>query len=215
LTLTACKDDSKPKFQGVDVTGADYAKDIPLTDVHGKKRSLKDFSGKVVAVFFGYTQCPDVCPTTLQELLEVKQALGADGDKLQAVFVSLDPERDTPEVLKAYLANFDESFVGLQRYGRRDCCRGQGLQDLLQEGARQGRRNLHTRSFGRHLSFRSPGPLARVRALWRGTAVADSGREGTAGLKRSRPAALVSGSEIYCYMLVFDIAQGERAMSRA
>lgn len=113
LTLTGCKDDSKPKFQGVDVTGADYAKDIPLTDVHGKKRSLKDFSGKVVAVFFGYTQCPDVCPTTLQELLEVKQALGADGDKLQAVFVSLDPERDTPEVLKAYLANFDESFVGL------------------------------------------------------------------------------------------------------
>ena len=113
LTLTGCKDDSKPKFQGVDVTGADYAKDIPLTDVHGKKRSLKDFSGKVVAVFFGYTQCPDVCPTTLQELLEVKQALGADGDRLQAVFVSLDPERDTPQVLKAYLANFDESFVGL------------------------------------------------------------------------------------------------------
>lgn len=113
LTLTACKDDGKPKFQGVDVTGADYAKDIPLTDVHGNKRSLKDFSGKVVAVFFGYTQCPDVCPTTLQELLEVKQALGADGDKLQPVFVSLDPERDTPEVLKAYLANFDESFVGL------------------------------------------------------------------------------------------------------
>ena len=113
FALTACKDDSKPKFQGVDVTGADYAKDIPLTDVHGNKRSLKDFSGKVVAVFFGYTQCPDVCPTTLQELLEVKQALGADGDKLQPVFVSLDPERDTPEVLKAYLANFDESFVGL------------------------------------------------------------------------------------------------------
>ena len=82
FTLTACKDDKKPAFQGVDVTGADYAKDIPLTDVNGQKRSLKDFSGKVVAVFFGYTQCPDVCPTTLQELLEVKQALGADGDKL-------------------------------------------------------------------------------------------------------------------------------------
>ena len=113
FTLSACKGESKPKFQGVDVTGAEYAKDIPLTDVNGKKRSLKDFSGKVVAVFFGYTQCPDVCPTTLQELLEVKQALGADGSKLQAVFVSLDPERDTPEVLKAYLANFDESFVGL------------------------------------------------------------------------------------------------------
>ena len=113
FVLTACKDESKPKFQGVDVTGAEYAKDIPLQDVNGQRRSLKDFSGKVVAVFFGYTQCPDVCPTTLQELLEVKQALGADGDKLQAVFVSLDPERDTPEVLKAYLANFDESFVGL------------------------------------------------------------------------------------------------------
>lgn len=113
FALTACKDESKPKFQGVDVTGADYAKDLPLTDVNGQKRSLKDFSGKVVAVFFGYTQCPDVCPTTLQELLEVKQALGADGGKLQPIFVSLDPERDTPEVLKAYLANFDESFVGL------------------------------------------------------------------------------------------------------
>ena len=113
FALTACKDDSKPKFQGVDVTGAEYAKDIPLQDVNGQRRSLKDFSGKVVAVFFGYTQCPDVCPTTLQELVEVKQALGADGSKLQAIFVSLDPERDTPQVLKAYLANFDESFVGL------------------------------------------------------------------------------------------------------
>ena len=101
FALTACKADSKPKFQGVDVTGAEYAKDIPLQDVNGQRRSLKDFSGKVVAVFFGYTQCPDVCPTTLQELVEVKQALGADGSKLQAIFVSLDPERDTPQVLKA------------------------------------------------------------------------------------------------------------------
>ena len=113
FVLTACKDESKPKFQGVDVTGADYAKDIPLKDVNGQQRSLKDFSGKVVAVFFGYTQCPDVCPTTLQEFVEVKQALGGDGSKLQPVFISLDPERDTPQVLKAYLANFDESFVGL------------------------------------------------------------------------------------------------------
>ena len=113
FVLTACKDESKPKFQGVDVTGAEYAKDIPLQDVNGQRRSLKDFAGKVVAVFFGYTQCPDVCPTTLQEFVEVKQALGADGNKLQAIFVSLDPERDTPQVLKAYLANFDESFVGL------------------------------------------------------------------------------------------------------
>ena len=82
-------------------------------DADGKRRSLKDFSGKVVAVFFGYTQCPDVCPTTLAELSEVKQQLGADGGRLQAVFVSLDPERDTPEVLKAYVGNFDPDFVAL------------------------------------------------------------------------------------------------------
>ncbi|MEQ6435007.1 SCO family protein [Comamonas sp. w2-DMI] len=113
LALTACNKNDKPRFQGVDVTGAEYARDIPLADVNGQRRSLKDFSGKVVAVFFGYTQCPDVCPTTLQELVEVKQQLGPQGDRLQAVFVSLDPERDTPAVLKAYLANFDDSFVGL------------------------------------------------------------------------------------------------------
>ncbi|WP_027014796.1 SCO family protein [Comamonas composti] len=111
--LSACSPQGKTSFQGVDVTGADYAKDLPLKDVDGRQRSLKDFEGKVVVVFFGYTQCPDVCPTTLQELVETKQILGADGDKLQGIFVSLDPERDTPEVLKAYLGNFDESFVGL------------------------------------------------------------------------------------------------------
>ncbi|SDM23569.1 protein SCO1/2 [Oryzisolibacter propanilivorax] len=103
-----------PKFQGVDVTGADYARDLPLTDQNGRPRSLKDFAGKVVVVFFGYTQCPDVCPTTLGELAEVKRSLGADGDRVQGVFVTVDPERDTPEVLKAYLANFDPSFIALR-----------------------------------------------------------------------------------------------------
>ncbi len=77
-------------------------------------RSLKDFAGKVVVVFFGYTQCPDVCPTTMQELAQVKQALGADGERLQALFITVDPERDTPEVLKAYMANFDPSFIALR-----------------------------------------------------------------------------------------------------
>jgi protein SCO1/2 len=76
-------------------------------------RSLADFKGKVVALFFGYTQCPDVCPTTLAELTQAKQQLGPDGDKLQVVFVTVDPERDTPKVLKAYMANFDPSFIGL------------------------------------------------------------------------------------------------------
>ena len=111
--LSACTPD-KPAFKGVDITGADYAKDFALSDQHGQMRSIKDFAGRVVVVFFGYTQCPDVCPTTLQELLEVRRLLGADGEKLQAVFITLDPERDTPELLKAYMANFDPSFVALR-----------------------------------------------------------------------------------------------------
>ena len=111
--LAACSPD-KPAFKGVDITGAEYAKDFALTDQHGQVRSLKDFAGKAVVVFFGYTQCPDVCPTTLQELQQVKRLLGADGDRLQAVFVTVDPERDTPELLKAYMESFDPSFVALR-----------------------------------------------------------------------------------------------------
>lgn len=101
-------------FKGVDLTGADYAKSLNLTDQNGQPRSLADFKGKVVVVFFGYTQCPDVCPTTLAEVAEVKRSLGADGDKVQGVFVTLDPERDTQALLKAYLESFDPSFVGLR-----------------------------------------------------------------------------------------------------
>lgn len=112
-TFSACSPKA-PKFQGVDLTGAEYARDLQLTDHNGQPRSLKDFAGKVVVVFFGYTQCPDVCPTSMSELADVKRALGADGDKLQGIFVSVDPERDTPEVLKAYMANFDPSFLALR-----------------------------------------------------------------------------------------------------
>jgi protein SCO1/2 len=108
--LTACSPD-KPKFNSIDVTGADYAKGFTLTDHNGQSRSLSDFKGKVVVLFFGYTQCPDVCPTTMTELVEVKRLLGADGDKLQAVFVTVDPARDTTELLKAYMTNFDPTFV--------------------------------------------------------------------------------------------------------
>ena len=110
--LSACSE-KKTEFRGVDITGAEYARDIPLTDHNGQARHIKDFAGKVVVVFFGYTQCPDVCPTTLQELVEVKAALGAQGDRVQGVFVSLDPERDTPEVLQAYAAAFDPSMLAL------------------------------------------------------------------------------------------------------
>ena len=111
--LSACSE-PKPAFKAVDITGADYAKELNLTDQNGQVRKLKDFSGKLVVVFFGYTQCPDVCPTTMQELAEVKSLLGPDGDKLQAVFVTVDPERDTTELLKAYVENFDASFVALR-----------------------------------------------------------------------------------------------------
>jgi len=113
LAAAGCME-SKPQFKGVDLTGADYARDFQLTDHNGQPRSLQDFKGKVVVVFFGFTQCPDVCPTTLAELAEAKKLLGADGDKLQGIFVTVDPERDTPEVLKAYMANFDPSFLALR-----------------------------------------------------------------------------------------------------
>jgi protein SCO1/2 len=111
--LTACNP-NQPSFKGVDITGADYAKGFSLMDHNGQVRSLADFSGKVVVVFFGYTQCPDVCPTSMQELAEVKRLLGADGDKLQGIFITLDPERDTAELLKAYMVNFDPSFMALR-----------------------------------------------------------------------------------------------------
>jgi protein SCO1 len=106
--------ESKPQFKSVDLTGADYAKDFQLPDANGQQRSLKDFKGKAVVVFFGYTQCPDVCPTTMTELAQAKKLLGADGAKVQGVFITVDPERDTPEVLKGYMANFDPAFVALR-----------------------------------------------------------------------------------------------------
>jgi protein SCO1/2 len=105
---------SKPPFKAIDLTGADYAKDFQLPDADGKVRSLADFRGKLVAVFFGYTQCPDVCPTTMAELAEAKKLLGAEADKLQVVFITVDPARDTPQVLKGYMGNFDPAFIALR-----------------------------------------------------------------------------------------------------
>jgi protein SCO1/2 len=112
LGLAACSE-PRPSFNAVDITGADYAKDFSLKDVDGKVRTLADFKGKVVVLFFGYAQCPDVCPTTMTEMAQVKQQLGSDGDKLQVLFVTVDPARDTPEVLKAYMGAFDPGFVAL------------------------------------------------------------------------------------------------------
>jgi protein SCO1 len=113
-TLLAACSKRKPQFKAIDLTGADYARDLRLPDADGHERSLNDFRGKVVVLFFGYTQCPDVCPTTLSEIAQAKQLLGPDGARVQGVFVTLDPERDTPQVLKAYLANFDPTFVALR-----------------------------------------------------------------------------------------------------
>lgn len=115
LLLAGCdKLSSPPVFKNTDLTGLDYAKGFSLTDHTGQPRTLADFRGKLVVLFFGYTQCPDVCPTTMAELAEAKKLLGADGGRLQGLFVTLDPERDTPQVLKAYMENFDPSFLALR-----------------------------------------------------------------------------------------------------
>lgn len=105
---------SKALFRGIDITGADYARNLSLTDQNGQQRTLVDFKGKVTVVFFGFTQCPDVCPTTMAELAQVKASLGKDGDRVQGVFVTVDPERDTAAVLKTYMSGFDPSFVALR-----------------------------------------------------------------------------------------------------
>jgi protein SCO1/2 len=107
-----------PSFQNTDVTGLDYAKGFTLTDQNGKKRSLADFKGKVVVVFFGYTQCPDVCPTTMAEMASVMKELGPKADQVQVLFITLDPERDTRELLASYVPQFDKRFLGL--YGTPD-----------------------------------------------------------------------------------------------
>jgi protein SCO1/2 len=104
----------KTSFQSTDITGVAYARQLELPDAEGKLRSLSEFRGKVVVVFFGYTQCPDVCPTTMAELSQVRRALGPDGSKLQVLFVTVDPERDSAAVLKAYAENFGAGFIGLR-----------------------------------------------------------------------------------------------------
>lgn len=102
-----------PAFQLTDITGAAFARDFQLTDHNGKPRSLADFRGKVVVIFFGYTHCPDACPTTIGELALVMKELGKDAGRLQVLFVTVDPERDTPAVLSKYAPAFDPSFLGL------------------------------------------------------------------------------------------------------
>lgn len=112
LTLAGCGV-PQPGFNSTDITGTDCCRDFRLTDQNGKTRTLADFHGKAVVMFFGYTQCPDVCPTTMAELKSVMQQLGTDAQRVQVLFVTLDPERDTRALLARYVPAFDPSFLGL------------------------------------------------------------------------------------------------------
>jgi len=112
-TLLAACGQSGPAFKNTDITGADWARDLALTDHTGKPRTLADFRGKVVVVFFGYIHCPDVCPTTLAEMKMVLEQLDEGGKRVQVLFVTVDPERDTRELLAHYVPAFHPSFIGL------------------------------------------------------------------------------------------------------
>ena len=112
LLLAACSPEA-PKFRSTDITGADFGRELALTGHDGKPRTLADFRGKVVVLFFGYTHCPDICPTTLVEMAGVMKKLGADAGHVQVLFVTVDPERDTPEVLAKYVPAFDAGFLGM------------------------------------------------------------------------------------------------------
>jgi protein SCO1/2 len=114
LTLAACDQEAPaPKFQANDVTGSNWGRDFELIDQNGAPRSMADYRGKVVLVFFGYTHCPDECPTTLAKMAQAVNRLGLDGDRVQGVFVTVDPSRDTPAVLAQYVQAFHPKFVGL------------------------------------------------------------------------------------------------------
>ena len=119
LCLSACQKPAAPvAFNSVDITGAEYARGFELTDHTGKRRTLADFKGKVVFVFFGFTQCPDVCPTTMIEMAGVMKELGEQAKQVQVLFITVDPERDTQELLAQYVPAFHPSFIGL--YGTAD-----------------------------------------------------------------------------------------------
>ena len=113
LGLLAGCTPSEPVFKSTDISGTSYGKTLRLTDHHGQERTLADFKGKVVTIFFGYTQCPDVCPTALSGMSTVMQELGPEADRVQVLFVTVDPERDTPELLAQYVPVFDARFLGL------------------------------------------------------------------------------------------------------
>jgi protein SCO1 len=114
LALAAAGCDAGAKFRSTDITGAPYGRALELTDHNGKPRRLEDFRGKAVVLFFGFTHCPDVCPTTLADIAAAVKSIGAEADKVQVLMVSVDPERDTPDSLGKYVTAFDPGFLGLR-----------------------------------------------------------------------------------------------------
>ena len=115
LALSGCERMAPPhRFNAIDLTGAKYAQGFDLPDFDGKPRTLADFKGKATVVFFGYTQCPDACPTTMAELSGILKTLGPDASKVQVVFITVDPSRDTPALLKSYVTNFRPDFIALR-----------------------------------------------------------------------------------------------------
>jgi protein SCO1/2 len=113
LPLIGCNSDDGPRFHNIDISGANYGRDFALLDPDGNTRRLADFRGKVVILFFGFIQCPDVCPTALLRAAAVRRLLEADGERFQIIFVTLDPERDLPEILREYSAVFEADVIGL------------------------------------------------------------------------------------------------------
>lgn len=122
LATAACNQSEPPvqaqiqpqtQFHATDITGAPWGRDFRLIDHAGKVRTLADFRGKLVAMFFGYTHCPDVCPTTLSDFAAAIRELGAEGEKVQVIFVTVDPQRDTPELLAKYVPSFNSGFLGM------------------------------------------------------------------------------------------------------
>lgn len=118
VTTVACNQAEPPvqpqvQFRSTDITGAPWGRDFRLTDHTGKVRTLADFRGKLVAMFFGYTHCPDVCPTTLSDFAAAIRELGVDGEKVQVIFVTVDPQRDTPALLAKYVPSFNPGFLGM------------------------------------------------------------------------------------------------------
>jgi len=115
VLLSACSSSSEEvPFFGTDITGADFATGFKLTDHHGEVRQLSDYKGKVIALFFGFTHCPDICPTTMADMAAAMRLMGKNSDEVQVLFITVDPERDTQEVLAQFVPSFDSRFVGLR-----------------------------------------------------------------------------------------------------